>query len=203
MSSQIPYCGPCRQARNTESVAIRSYKAARRKGKGKAKADWDDGATDTDSGEDDEWGGGEPGIMKPDITFFGQALDSKFDECLFRDREEVDLLVIIGTSLKVAPVSEVLSRSTMPLPFVSLADSDKAHIPHSVPQLLINLTPLSHVHPDVSYTDGIRSSLQGLTSCASLDLHARRCRYDRYIPLTRAWLGYPASSSSITIASCR
>jgi NAD-dependent histone deacetylase SIR2 len=29
---------------------------------------------------------------------------------LFKDREEVDLLVIIGTSLKVAPVSEVLSE---------------------------------------------------------------------------------------------
>jgi NAD-dependent histone deacetylase SIR2 len=45
---------------------------------------------------------------QPDITFFGQALDKSFDECLFKDREEVDLLVIIGTSLKVAPVSEVL-----------------------------------------------------------------------------------------------
>lgn len=45
---------------------------------------------------------------QPDITFFGQALDSEFDECLFRDREQVDLLVIMGTSLKVAPVSEVL-----------------------------------------------------------------------------------------------
>lgn len=47
---------------------------------------------------------------QPDITFFGQALDSKFDECLFKDREKVDLLVIIGTSLKVAPVSEVCSE---------------------------------------------------------------------------------------------
>ena len=47
---------------------------------------------------------------QPDITFFGQALDSEFDECLFKDREKVDLLVVIGTSLKVAPVSEVLSK---------------------------------------------------------------------------------------------
>lgn len=51
--------------------------------------------------------------MQPDITFFGQALDSQFDECLFRDREKVDLLVIIGTSLKVAPVSEVCSTSQL------------------------------------------------------------------------------------------
>lgn len=45
---------------------------------------------------------------QPDITFFGQALSSEFDECLFRDREKVDLLIVIGTSLRVAPVSEVL-----------------------------------------------------------------------------------------------
>lgn len=50
--------------------------------------------------------------LQPDITFFGQALDSSFDECLYADREEVDLLVIIGTSLKVAPVSEVLSEQS-------------------------------------------------------------------------------------------
>jgi NAD-dependent histone deacetylase SIR2 len=47
---------------------------------------------------------------QPDITFFGQALDFEFDECLFKDREKVDLLVVIGTSLKVAPVSEVLGE---------------------------------------------------------------------------------------------
>jgi NAD-dependent SIR2 family protein deacetylase len=48
---------------------------------------------------------------QPDITFFGQALDSEFDRCLHEDREKVDLLVIMGTSLKVAPVSEVLCAS--------------------------------------------------------------------------------------------
>lgn len=40
-------------------------------------------------------------IVKPDITFFGQALDDAFDKCLIEDREEVDLLVVIGTSLQV------------------------------------------------------------------------------------------------------
>ena len=68
-----------------------------------------DGESESDS--ESEWGGGDPGIIKPDITFFGQALDSDFDDCLSRDRDEVDLLVIIGTSLRVAPVSEVLSTS--------------------------------------------------------------------------------------------
>ncbi|CAD6564613.1 MAG: NAD-dependent histone deacetylase sir2 [Tremellales sp. Tagirdzhanova-0007] len=108
---------------------VSALKAARRKGKGKYKARWDG---ESDSDEEGEWAGGDPGIMKPDITFFGQALDSDFDDCLFRDRDEVDLLVIIGTSLRVAPVSEVLT-----------------HIPHSVPQIFINLTPISHVQPDI------------------------------------------------------
>ena len=57
--------------------------------------------------------------LQPDITFFGQALDSEFDSCLFADREKVDLLLIIGTSLKVAPVNEVLGEpmtSTCPSP---------------------------------------------------------------------------------------
>ncbi|WVF69606.1 hypothetical protein IAT40_004384 [Kwoniella sp. CBS 6097] len=131
MSQQIPYCGTCRKQRDAEVEIKRAQKALKKKSKGKGKASWDDDDDDEDS-EEDEWGGGEPGIIKPDITFFGQALDSEFDECLFKDREEVDLLVVIGTSLKVAPVSEVLT-----------------HIPHSVPQIYINLTPVHHVHPDI------------------------------------------------------
>ncbi|WVN89287.1 uncharacterized protein L203_104508 [Cryptococcus depauperatus CBS 7841] len=136
MSQQVPYCIICQEKCTAEREARRSYrekmKNLKAKGKGKGKAnEWDD--DDVGSESEGEWGGGEPGIIKPDITFFGQALESEFDECLFKDREEVDLLVVIGTSLKVAPVSEVLT-----------------HIPHSVPQIFINLTPVYHVHPDIS-----------------------------------------------------
>lgn len=75
---------------------------------------------------------------QPDITFFGQALDSEFDQCLFQDREEVDLLIIIGTSLKVAPVSEVLSQSlcmssssaNRSSPYTTLRSSN-LHQPHA------------------------------------------------------------------------
>jgi hypothetical protein len=49
-------------------------------------------------------------ILKPDITFFGQALDDAFDKCLMEDRNEVDLLIVIGTSLQVG--------STMPRHFI-------------------------------------------------------------------------------------
>lgn len=44
-----------------------------------------------------------------DITFFGEAVTDDFDKCLLDDRGKADLLLVIGTSLKVAPVSELLS----------------------------------------------------------------------------------------------
>jgi NAD-dependent histone deacetylase SIR2 len=109
MSQTIPWCEKCRVERDAEIESIKRVRAAHRaaRGKGKGKKTWDDEDDDEDDDDIPAWAG-EPGIIKPDITFFGQALDSEFDECLFRDREEVDLLVIMGTSLKVAPVSEVL-----------------------------------------------------------------------------------------------
>lgn len=64
-------------------------------------------------GEDDSDSDGaydipQPGIMKPDITFFGEALPSKFfDRLKDEDRDKVDLVIVIGTSMKVAPVSEI------------------------------------------------------------------------------------------------
>lgn len=73
-----------------------------------------------------------PWIMKPDITFFGEKLTDSFEECLVKDRDQVDLVLIIGTSLKVAPVSDIIT-----------------HMPHSVPQILINKTPVIHINPDI------------------------------------------------------
>ena len=49
-------------------------------------------------------------IHQPDITFFGEKLDDQFDRALAEDRDEVDLLIIIGTSLRVSPVAEILSK---------------------------------------------------------------------------------------------
>ena len=49
-----------------------------------------------------------PRLLQPDITFFGEKLTDEFDQALLDDRERVDLLLVIGTSLKVSPVSETL-----------------------------------------------------------------------------------------------
>ncbi|KAF8491790.1 DHS-like NAD/FAD-binding domain-containing protein, partial [Gautieria morchelliformis] len=88
-----------------------------------------DGGDESESDVDDS----PKAILKPNITFFGEKLTDRFDKLLRLDRETVDLLIVMGTSLKVVtPVSEILS-----------------HIPHSVPQILINKTPIKHMNADV------------------------------------------------------
>ncbi|KAG2207782.1 hypothetical protein INT46_001973 [Mucor plumbeus] len=88
---------------------------------------------DSDSDDDDN-GHNSKGvsIMKPDITFFGERLPAEFDNLLAVDTEQVDLLIVMGSSLKVSPVSEIMSQ-----------------IPHSVPQILINRTPITHMTFDI------------------------------------------------------
>ncbi|KAK4229447.1 NAD-dependent protein deacetylase hst1 [Podospora fimiseda] len=73
------------------------------------------------------------GVMKPDITFFGEPLPEEFSKRLTEhDRDKVDLVIVIGTSLKVAPVSEVV-------PF----------LPAYVPQIYVSRTPITHINFDV------------------------------------------------------
>ncbi|SCW01599.1 LAFE_0E03202g1_1 [Lachancea fermentati] len=73
------------------------------------------------------------GVLKPDITFFGEALPSKFHRFIREDVLKCDLLICIGTSLKVAPVSEIVNM-----------------IPAHVPQVLINKDPVRHAEFDLS-----------------------------------------------------
>ncbi|TMS04813.1 NAD-dependent protein deacetylase sirtuin-1 [Larimichthys crocea] len=44
-------------------------------------------------------------IMKPDIVFFGENLPEMFHRAMKQDKDEVDLLIVIGSSLKVRPVA--------------------------------------------------------------------------------------------------
>ena len=89
---------------------------------------------DYDSNSDSEYDlPSHGGVMKPDITFFGEPLPGEFSTRLTQhDRELVDLVIVIGTSLKVAPVSEVV-------PF----------LPPHIPQIYISRTPVGHVNFDI------------------------------------------------------
>lgn len=65
---------------------------------------------DSDDDSDGQYDIPQPGVMKPDITFFGEKLpDTFFDRLQQEDRDKVDLVIVMGTSMKVAPVSEIPS----------------------------------------------------------------------------------------------
>ncbi|EWM22107.1 histone deacetylase, partial [Nannochloropsis gaditana] len=68
-----------------------------------------------------EAGGGWRGLIKPDIIFFGESLGDKFSTAMEYDKQRVDLLLVLGSSLKVGPVNKILQW-----------------LPARVPQVLIN-----------------------------------------------------------------
>ncbi|KAI8336582.1 DHS-like NAD/FAD-binding domain-containing protein [Chlamydoabsidia padenii] len=86
---------------------------------------------DNNDGDDDD-DDDDMGANKGDITFFGEKLPAEFDHLLAIDSEKVDLLIAMGSSLKVSPVSEIMTQ-----------------VPHRVPQILINRTPITHMTFDV------------------------------------------------------
>jgi NAD-dependent deacetylase sirtuin 1 len=51
--------------------------------------------------------------MKPDIVFFGEGLPEIFHESMAKDKDECDLLIVIGSSLKVRPVALIPSRCSL------------------------------------------------------------------------------------------
>lgn len=48
--------------------------------------------------------------MKPDIVFFGEGLPEGFHTAMAKDKDECDLLIVIGSSLKVRPVALIPSK---------------------------------------------------------------------------------------------
>jgi len=48
-------------------------------------------------------------IVKPDIVFFGQSLPEEFHHQMQLDKDDCDLLIVIGSSLKVQPVALIPS----------------------------------------------------------------------------------------------
>ena len=61
-------------------------------------------------------------VLKPGITFFGERVPKEFDRCIGKDVYKADLIIVIGTSLKVGgSVYNLIQR-----------------MPPGVPQILIN-----------------------------------------------------------------
>ncbi|KAI0581182.1 nad-dependent histone deacetylase sir2 [Pyrenophora tritici-repentis] len=91
-------------------------------------------SSDEDSESDGAFDIPQPGIMKPDITFFGEALPNDFfDRLKDMDKDKVDLVIVMGTSMKVAPVSEIPN-----------------FLPRHVPQIYISRDPIHHINFDIN-----------------------------------------------------
>lgn len=69
------------------------------------------------------------GIMKPDIVFFGESLPNEFFDCIEEDVRLCDMVIVLGTSLKVAPVSRI----------IEMVDPE-------IPQILINREVVAQPH---------------------------------------------------------
>ncbi|KAF3481464.1 chromatin regulatory protein sir2 [Arthroderma uncinatum] len=125
---EIPKCVPCEEKSQARPRGLKRKRSSNGKmRRSRSRSGYDD---DSDGG-----GYSTPttGVMKPDITFFGEDLPDIFKKRLLEhDRERADLVIVIGTSLKVAPVAEV--------PGV---------LPSKVPQVYISRTPVSHIEFDV------------------------------------------------------
>ncbi|KAL1958615.1 hypothetical protein VTO42DRAFT_4212 [Malbranchea cinnamomea] len=124
---QVPECEACKDRLATCSNGMKR----KRSSNGLQKKDRKDRLSDESSDEDYDIP--TPGVMKPDITFFGEDLPDEFHRRLIEhDRNLVDLVIVIGTSLKVAPVGEIPGL-----------------LRPEIPQIYISRTPVSHIEFDV------------------------------------------------------
>lgn len=124
-AGNIPRCPRCAQSVRAPAKRKRSAGSDKRRRRWSA-----DDSSDDDSGEYDM---PSVGVMKPDITFFGEALPDEFSKRLTEhDRDKVDLVIVIGTSLKVTPVSEIVSW-----------------LPSHVSQIYVSRQPVTHINFDI------------------------------------------------------
>ena len=142
-NKEIPYCPKCNEVKQS---ILKKGKRTKSKSKSKKKKKNKNKPYDDDDEEEEE---GETyfhesfGVMKPDITFFGEQLPENFKIAINQDINKVDLVLVIGTSLKVAPVADIVGK-----------------IPEHIPQILLNKDPINHCQFDVSllgYCDDVAS----------------------------------------------
>ncbi|KAI1741738.1 DHS-like NAD/FAD-binding domain-containing protein [Xylaria scruposa] len=130
-AGKIPRCGKCIAALRSKGIGPLKRKRSSNSTSKKSRRNFD--GFDDDDDDDGTYDIPQAGVMKPDITFFGEPLPDEFSKRLVKhDRNLVDLVIVIGTSLKVAPVSEVV-------PF----------LPAHIPQIYISRTPVSHINFDI------------------------------------------------------
>ena len=106
------------------------------------------------------------GYVKPNITFFGENTPKRFHELYRRDFRNCDLLIIMGTSLKVSPFKELIGQVKPNTPRV-LIDITKPEHDHSVTQNIKELKKLHLADPMILDFSNARDILyHGTTDAA-------------------------------------
>lgn len=116
-AKRVPKCKECVKNLALPRPVMKRKRSSRENSKARKRGE------DYDSDSDGQYDIPEPGVMKPDITFFGEPLPNRFFDLIKDvDSKIVDLVIVIGTGLKVAPVSELpgFLGSKVPHIFVSL-----------------------------------------------------------------------------------
>lgn len=127
-AGRIPHCEQCTSRLQAEKRPRKRKRSKNGQDKKRRRT-----AGGNSSDDDEIYDIPEAGVMKPDITFFGEALPDKFSDRLTgHDKDVADLVIVIGTSLKVAPVSEIVP-----------------YLPAHIPQMYISMQPVSHVNFDI------------------------------------------------------
>lgn len=67
------------------------------------------------------------GPIKPLITFFGEKLPKPFVDSLINiEKDDIDLLIVVGTALAVAPFNSLVDKIKCPQVLVNLTNTDEA-----------------------------------------------------------------------------
>ncbi|KAJ5606166.1 hypothetical protein N7510_008947 [Penicillium lagena] len=159
----IPECTACQKRIAEDALKPQGLKRKRSaNGQQKSRKDSDD------SSDEEDYEIPTPGVMKPDITFFGEDLPDEFGRrLLHHDRELADLVIVIGTSLKVAPVAEV-----------------PGILPRNVPQIYISRTPVSHTGFDIDLLGDCDVVVSELCRRAGWDLQHHMIPADERVEVT-------------------
>lgn len=182
-AGKIPRCDECikKQRPNGGVKRKRSYNNS---ASGKRRRRSSD-----DSDDDADYDIPAAGIMKPDITFFGEALPDEFSKRLIdHDKDKVDLVIVIGTSLKVAPVSEVVP-----------------YLPPHIPQIYISKTPVSHINFDIDLLGDCDVVVAELCRRAGWDLNHEMVPKNQQITIQKEegyWSRHIFTTPEPTIKPC-
>jgi NAD-dependent SIR2 family protein deacetylase len=71
------------------------------------------------------------GVMKPHIVFFGEQLPDELTVALASDVDKPDLVIVVGTSLQVAPVSNIPAHLSRTAPIVVI-NRESLRVPGAV-----------------------------------------------------------------------